>query len=200
MIMQTYRSSTTSISVGATLLALASMLVIPGCRPHPRQVSRSDEDGTGQAKTSAPALERMPGFSLKDPTGRVISLGDFRGKVLLVDFWATWCAPCKKEMPGYEDLYRRYRSRGLMVVGIALDSDPKAVARFAKKLRVTYPVVINGMDVSRYGILGIPTTILVDPDGFIRKKVVGFEHEEAIEKALKEILARENHGADADRR
>ena len=176
------------ISCGAMLLALASISAMQGCRSHPPQPAGARGDSASQAKASTPALESMPDFSLKDPTGRVVSLADFRGKLLLVDFWATWCAPCKREMPGYEGLYRRYRSRGLRVVGIALDADPKAVARFAKKLGVTYPVVVNGMDVARYGVQGIPTTILVDRSGFIRKKVVGFEHTQTIEGALKPLL------------
>jgi len=178
------------------LLALASIPAIEACRSHPHQAAGAREvGGASQPQASAPGLEPMPDFTLQDPAGRTVSLADFRGKVVLVDFWATWCAPCKKEMPGYDDLYRRYRQRGLAVVGIALDSDSNAVARFAKKLGVTYPVLINGMDVARYGIQGLPTTILVDRNGFIRKKIVGFEYEPVVENAVKEIFASENHDA-----
>lgn len=130
----------------------------------------------------------MPDFTIKDTGGREVSLSSFRGHVMLIDFWATWCGPCKNEMPGYEDLYRRYRKRGLMVIGVAADSDPRAVAQFGKKLRVTYPLLVNGMDVQRYGVLGLPTTILVDRSGFIHKKVVGFERKEVFEAALLDLL------------
>jgi len=98
------------------------------------------------------AVERVPDFSLPDTSGHTVALRQFQGKVILLDFWATWCSPCKKEMPGYEGLYRRYKSRGLAVVGIALDSSPAKVRRFAKKYRITYPLLINGINVDRYGV------------------------------------------------
>src|SRR5580658_4692926 len=104
--------------------------------------------------------ERVPEFSLPDTSGHKVALRQFKDKVILLDFWATWCGPCKKEMPGYEELYRRYKSRGLVVVGIALDSSPAQVRAFAKKYGITYPLLINGMNVDRYNVLGIPTTIL----------------------------------------
>ena len=132
--------------------------------------------------------EQMPPFDLKGTSGREVSSAQFRGKILLIDFWATWCGPCKKEMPGYENLYRRYKGKGLQVVGIAADSDPALVAKFGKKLGITYPLLINGMDVQRYGVLGLPTTILVDQHGAVRTKVVGFEYTAVFETALKGLL------------
>lgn len=134
------------------------------------------------------AVERVPAFSLPDTSGRTVSLRQFQGKVLLLNFWATWCGPCKTEMPGFEDLYRRYKSRGLAVVGIALDSDPVLVRKFAKKHRITYPLLINGMDVSQYDVLGIPATFLADRHGIVRKKVVGFENKKVFEDVLKELI------------
>jgi len=130
----------------------------------------------------------MPEFDLKDTAGHEVSSAQFKGKVVLLDFWATWCAPCKREMPGYESLYRRYKDVGFAVVGIAADSDPRLVSRFGKKLGITYPLLANGMDVQRYGVEGLPTTILVDRGGFVRKKVVGFEYTSVIEGDLREIL------------
>jgi peroxiredoxin len=137
-------------------------------------------------------VDRVPDFSLPDTSGRTVALRQFQGKVILLDFWATWCGPCKKEMPGYEDLYRRYRSRGLVVVGIALDSSPAQVRRFAKKYGITYPLLINGMNVDRYNVLGIPATILADRTGIVRKKVVGFEEGNVFEDVLKELLVPPN--------
>lgn len=135
-----------------------------------------------------PPVERVPDFSLPSASGQTVSLRQFQGKVILLDFWATWCGPCKKEMPGYEELYRRYKKRGLVVVGIALDSSPTQVRRFARKYGITYPLLINGMNVDRYGVLGIPTTILADRQGIVRKKVVGFEEKKVFEDALKELI------------
>jgi cytochrome c biogenesis protein CcmG, thiol:disulfide interchange protein DsbE len=91
-------------------------------------------------------------------------------------------------MPGYERLYRRYKDRGLVVLGISADSDAGLVARFGKKLRITYPLLINGMNVQPYGVQGLPTTMLVDREGFVRKKVVGFEETQVFESALQGIL------------
>ena len=91
-------------------------------------------------------------------------------------------------MPGYESLYRRYKDRGFVVIGIAADSDPALVAEFAKKLKITYPLLINGMDVQKYGVEGLPETMLIDRNGVIRKRVVGFEYTEAFESALLELL------------
>jgi peroxiredoxin len=134
------------------------------------------------------AAEKIPNFSLPDTAGHVVSLKQFEGKVIMLDFWATWCGPCKTEMPGYEALYRKYKSRGLVVVGIALDADPVKVRKFAKKYGITYPLLINGMNVSSYGVLGIPTTILADRKGVVRKKVVGFEETKVFETIVEELF------------
>lgn len=146
------------------------------------------EQAEAEPQTPKTPVRQMTDFHLKDTRGQPVTLAQFRGKVLLVDFWATWCAPCKKEMPGYEALYRRYRSRGFAVAGIAADSDPVAVAKFGRKLGITYPLLINGMDVQRYGVQGLPTTILVDREGFIRQEVVGFEYTRVIEASVKQLL------------
>ena len=175
------------------LLALTGTVALAACttRSSSESTAKSTPAGAVAASRAAPPnyLGRMPAFTLKDASGREVSSDEFRGKVLLVDFWATWCAPCRREMPGYEDLYRRYGSRGVMIIGIAMDWDADAVTKFARKLGVTYPLLLNGAQVQQqFGILGLPTTFLVDRTGLIRKKVVGFEYKEVIEAALREIL------------
>ena len=147
----------------------ASLLVAQHTTAQSSNRSASQKPDAAPLQPSSSTLERMPDFRLKDAFGREFILKQFRGKVLLVDFWATWCAPCKQEMPGYQRLSRRYKDRGLAVVGIAADSDSVAVSRFGKKLGISYPLLVNGMDVRRYGVEGLPTTILVDRKGFIRK-------------------------------
>jgi peroxiredoxin len=169
------------------ILTLGALAWLRGGSPSVR-VTEGEDREKAQAQAPASTLERMPDFDLRDPAGRKVSAAQFRGKVVLLDFWATWCAPCKKEMPGYEDLYRRYRDRGLVVIGISADSDPALVAKFRRRLRITYPLLINGMDVERYGVKGLPTTMLVDRNGFVRKKVVGFEETHVFESALRDIL------------
>jgi peroxiredoxin len=170
------------------ILTLVASIWLCACRSRSAPVSESRAAGRVKSRPSTIALELMPDFDLKDTAGHEVPSTQFRGKVVLLDFWATWCVPCKQEMPGYEDLYRRYRDRGLVVIGIAADSDAKLVSRFGKKLKITYPLLINGMEVQKYGVEGIPTTILIDRKGFVRKKVVGFEYTQVFENALREIL------------
>ncbi len=144
------------------------------------------------AQTMAPGQVGavMPEFHLRDLAGREVSSEQFRGKVLVVDFWATWCEPCKVEMPGFQQLQDRYAGRGLVVVGIALDADASDVARFANQLGVHYTLLLSTDEVEKQfgGILGIPTTFVMDRHGVIRKKVIGFEYKEAFETTVKEIL------------
>ena len=172
----------------AAAVAMLGSLFWPAASQSSSQPRPRAEQAQPAPQTPKPALRRMPDFHLKDTRGQQVTLAQFRGHVLLVDFWATWCAPCRKEMPGYEALYQRYRARGLAMVGIAADSDRAAVARFGRDLGITYPLLINGMDVERYGVQGLPTTILVDREGFIRKEVVGFEYTRVIERTVKQLL------------
>ena len=135
---------------------------------------------------------RLPEFSLNDLQGREISSGDLRGKVVLVDFWATWCQPCKKEMPGYQKLADRYGPRGFAVVGFKFDTmmDTEDPVLFAKRIGVRYPLAVASDELKQKfgGIEGLPTTMLYDRQGILRKKVVGFEYTNAFETALKGLL------------
>jgi thiol-disulfide isomerase/thioredoxin len=134
----------------------------------------------------------LPEFSAKDLQGREISSADLRGKVVLVDFWATWCQPCKKEMPGYQKLLDLYGSRGFIVIGFKFDTmmDMEDPVQFAKKIGVRYPLAVAPDDLKQKfgGIEGLPTTMLYDRQGILRKKVVGFEYTDAFESALKPLL------------
>ncbi len=135
---------------------------------------------------------RLPDFYVKDLQGREISSADLRGKVVLIDFWATWCQPCKQEMPGYQKLVDRYGSRGFAVVGFKFDTmaDAEDPTLFAKKIGVRYPLAIAPDDVRQKfgGIEGLPTTMLYDRQGILRKKVIGFEYTDAFEAAIVPLL------------
>jgi thiol-disulfide isomerase/thioredoxin len=135
---------------------------------------------------------RLPEFSVKDLQGREISSADLRGKVVLIDFWATWCQPCKKEMPGYQKLVDRYGSHGLAVVGFKFDTmmDTEDPVLFANKIGVRYPLAVAADDLKQKfgGIEGLPTTMLYDRQGVLRKKAIGFEYTDAIESALKPLM------------
>jgi thiol-disulfide isomerase/thioredoxin len=135
---------------------------------------------------------RLPDFSVEDLQGRRISSADLRGKVVLIDFWATWCKPCKQEMPGYQKLVDLYGSRGLVVVGFKFNDmpDTEDPVLFAKKIGVRYPLAVapDGLRQKFGGIEGLPTTMLYDRQGTLRYKVIGFEYTDIIESELKPLL------------
>jgi thiol-disulfide isomerase/thioredoxin len=134
----------------------------------------------------------LPEFLVKDLQGREISSADLRGKVVLIDFWATWCQPCKKEMPGYQRLADRYGSRGFAVVGFKFDTmmDMEDPVLFAKKIGVRYPLAVAADELKQKfgGIEGLPTTLLYDRQGILRKKVIGFEYTDSVDTDLKPLL------------
>ncbi len=134
----------------------------------------------------------LPDFSVNDLNGREVSSADLRGKVVLIDFWATWCQPCKKEMPGYQNLIHRYGSRGFTVVGFKFDTmaDTENPVVFAHRIGVRYPLAVATDNLKQKfgGIEGLPTTLLYDRQGILRKKVIGFEYADAFETAVKKLL------------
>ena len=121
-----------------------------------------------------------------------LKLEQLRGKVVLIDFWATWCQPCKTEMPGYQKLLDRYGPRGFVVIGFKFDTmmDMEDPLLFAKKIGVRYPLAVAADDLKQKfgGIEGLPTTMLYDRQGILRKKIIGFEYTDAFETALGPLL------------
>jgi len=171
------------------LLFLSLAVVgLVGCGPHSASPARSNEIAIAAGEIGS----RLPDFSVEDLQGRKISSADLRGKVVLIDFWATWCLPCKKEMPGYQKLLDRYGARGFAVVGFKLDTmmDAEDPVVFAKRIGVHYPLAVAADDLKQKfgGIEGIPTTMIYDRQGLRRKKVIGFEYTDVIESELKPLL------------
>jgi len=117
-----------------------------------------------------------PEFTLPDLQGGEMSLSSLRGKAVLVNFWGSWCGPCRKEMPSLEALYQRYRDQGLVVLGVSVQEEGwEQVREFLKVVPVSFPIVLDeGDKVSElYELLGVPETYFIDPDGNIADKVVG---------------------------
>lgn len=138
-----------------------------------------------------------PDFSLAALDGKTQKLSDYHGKAVLLNFWATWCEPCKIEMPWFVDLQKKYGPQGLQVLGIAMDdSDPKDIAEFAKKMGVNYPILIGKEEVgTQYGgVQYLPSTFYISRDGKIVDRVFGLvsrsEIEGNVQKALNTQLAR----------
>jgi thiol-disulfide isomerase/thioredoxin len=161
---------------------------LAGCNRHSASRPQPKEDAIAAGEIGS----RLPDFSVKDLQGRETSSADLRGKVALIDFWATWCQPCKKEMPGYQNLVDRYGARGFAVVGFKFDimKDVEDPVLFARHIGVHYPLAVAADDLKQKfgGIEGLPTTLLYDRQGILRYKVVGFEHTDVIESALKPLL------------
>jgi thiol-disulfide isomerase/thioredoxin len=132
-----------------------------------------------------------PDFTLPDLEGRAVSLKDHAGKVVLIDFWATWCAPCRKELPMFQALQNQFRDRGFEVIGISLDEESeKVVPPFIKTVGINYTNLLGDDDIAElYGpIAGIPTFVLVDRDGKIRRRATGTFPREMFEKWITELL------------
>ncbi len=125
-----------------------------------------------------------PGFTLDRIEGGRASLADFTGKVVLLNFWATWCAPCREEMPAMQRLWERYRKQGFVIVAIAADrGDRKPVVSFVNKLALSYPVLLDpeGGVRKRYEVVGLPMSYLIGRDGKISGRVIGVREWDSLE-------------------
>ena|ERR1700724_1344945 len=164
------------------------LLGLAGCKQH----TASPPPPTETQILAGEIGSRLPDFSVKDLQGREVTSTGLRGKVVLVDFWATWCQPCKKEMPGYQKLLDRYGPGGFAVVGFKLDTmrDAEDPLVFAKRIGVRYPLATGTEELKQKfgGIEGLPTTLLYDRRGILREKIIGFEYTSVFEAALKPLL------------
>jgi len=161
---------------------------LAACNRQQASPARSEKPQVPPGAVGSP----LPDFSVTDLQRDTLSSSDFRGKVVLVDFWATWCQPCKKEMPGYQKLVDRYGSRGLVTIGFKFDTmmDIEDPLQFAKKIGVRYPLAVATDEIKEQfgGIEGLPTTMLYDRQGILRTKIIGFEYTDNIEAVLKPLL------------
>ena len=161
------------IGVGAVLLAL-----------------NMQQTTTTSLSTASPMPSNAaPAFRLQSISGQTVSLSDFRGKVVILDFWATWCPPCRREIPDFINLQSRYQSKGLQIVGIALD-EPDKVKSFAQQNGMNYPVLLGTDNIAAVygGIEGIPTTFVLDRNGNISGKFEGFKTKEDFEAEINKLL------------
>ena len=133
---------------------------------------------------------QAPDFDLQTLDGKEVKLSDYRGKAVLVNFWATWCDPCKIEMPWIIDLQKKYGDQGFVVIGIAMDDSGKdAIAKFAKEMGVNYTIVQGKNAVGdAYGATGYPTSVYIDREGHVVDRVLGLVSKSEIEDHIKDAL------------
>jgi len=170
------------IALAAVTVAAAPMLVWSGIRAVAQETAACEADGK-KADFS---------FTLKDMNGRDVRLNDYAGNVILLDFWATWCAPCRIEIPGFIELHDEYGPQGFSVLGVSVDDPPDALQTYAKELGMDYPVLVgNGRDDVKdaFGpLVGFPTTLIIARDGTICSRHAGFAPKEQFEEEIKALL------------
>jgi cytochrome c biogenesis protein CcmG/thiol:disulfide interchange protein DsbE len=150
----------------------------------------SDQAGGRAALQPRSQRKPAPEFALPDSTEKMMTLKDYRGKVLLLDFWATWCHGCKLEIPWFAEFAHKYAGKGLTVVGVSLDSDGwKAVAPFIKTAHVPYQIILGNDAVSKaYGIENMPDTFLIDRQGRVAAVYNGMVDKQNVEDNLRIML------------
>lgn len=136
------------------------------------------------------ARKTAPDFTLTDSQGTPVRLSDYKGRVVLLDFWATWCHGCKTEIPWYMEFDNKYKDRGLTVIGVSMDKDGwKSVKPFIKLKKMNYTIVIgNAALAKQYGLTSMPMTLLIDRDGRIVDSHVGIVDKAAWESEIKTLL------------
>ena len=145
--------------------------------------------GTAYADISAgPA----PDFTLKSDNGSNLRLSEFRGEVVMINFWASWCAPCRQEMPLLDELYNQYQPMGFTILGVNVEEDSTQARKMLKDIPVNFPVLFdNASDVSKlYNVVAMPSTVLVDRDGNIRYLHQGYKpgYEESYQQQVRELI------------
>jgi peroxiredoxin len=144
-----------------------------------------------QLKPSHNDGQLAPDFQLSSLDGQRVKLSSYRGKAVLLNFWASWCGPCKIEMPWFAELQQRYHQQGLEVIGVSVDTEGKdKIAQFVKEMNVNYTILLGTDEVSDTygGVQGLPTTFYIDRNGKIVKQVAGLISQEEIEDNVKRAL------------
>jgi thiol-disulfide isomerase/thioredoxin len=178
------------------LILVATAAVIAGLALAEKHWLAGGKSGGG----SSGPLSDAPTVAIKDLAGNDVTLEQFRGKVVLVNFWATWCQPCQIEMPWFIEFQEKYGAQGFTVLGVAMDDEGKSVVGpfiekedfdvDGRKMKVNYPILIGNDDIAAKfgGLLGLPTTLVISRDGKITKRFIGLVNHEVIVKEIEAQL------------
>ncbi|MCC5022919.1 MAG: TlpA family protein disulfide reductase [Candidatus Synoicihabitans palmerolidicus] len=178
-----------------TLLAGTSLGMVMGCSRSEmaaQPAAETTEGSVAQADTmSLPLLGEAPGWKLARLDGSIMNSDELKGKIVVLDFWATWCPPCRAEIPDYVEMQREMETDGVGFVGVSLDqAGPSVVKQFSERYEINYPLVMGDQEIMNAygGIEAIPTTFLIDRDGQIRHRKVGASTRADYEPLVRSLL------------
>ncbi len=181
------------LAMGAVTLALALIWVAPGIEDVDQSAPSGVASGSPGEPEDAAAVGKAANlnFKLKDMNGVDVKLDSFKGKVILINFWATWCGPCKAEIPSLVELQEKYAD-DLVVLGFSVDDTPEKMKPYSEEYKVNYPLLVgNGREdvQNAFGpLLGIPVSVIIDREGIIAKKHTGIATKEQFEREIKALL------------
>ena len=171
-------------------IAIAAAVVVGAVLVYLTATPRSGAPASSDGVTG---FETAPALSAQTVDGKTVSLTDFKGKIVLVDFWATWCDPCKEEIPLLVKMQEKLKDKGFVILGVSMDEEGvAAVKHFTAKHPITYPVILNNGERAPKGwiVPGLPTAYLIGRDGTVRKRWFGEKDPQELEEAVNAALAK----------
>jgi cytochrome c biogenesis protein CcmG/thiol:disulfide interchange protein DsbE len=159
-----------------------------------KNIDPSNGDDSARSLSSGVTMDARPvapDFALPDLKNNTVKLSAYDGQVRIVDFWATWCPPCRKEIPHFQALHEKYGDQGLKVIGVALGEEASVVQPFVDRMKMTYTSLLGDTQVAQQfgGIEAIPTTFVIDKKGRVYKKYIGYRDYETFERDVLALMA-----------
>jgi peroxiredoxin len=176
------------------VLLFAGALILAGCG----SVSLSEQEPLEDKIKPLAERQAAPTFELKDATGAQATLADYKDKVVLLNFWATWCVPCRAEIPWFQEFDKKYKDQGFAVLGVSMDEEGWGIVKpYVEERKITYRVVIGDEHVSTMygGIDALPTTFLIDREGKIAAIHTGLVSKATYEKEIQDLMGAKNVGS-----